>query len=587
MPSTTLHSAHYPNALKGERPFWAFYLLALLLGTFLRLYIISNQILIDDEWHGLDFVPGKSLFYLFTHFGSSAHCIPLNIYRFLLLQTFGWSELLLRIPSLTAGILSIAIFPLFVKKLFSHRTAIIFSFLLAISPLLIFYSRVSRGYSMVVFLGFLSICFLYMWAINGRLKFAVCYVFAGGLAVYFHLFALITVLAPLGVLFLFSIIPMSIGSRHVKLRIIPRTRAIIIVALCVIIFLCLLLLPALIQSSFPLVPTNDHATLKSLAAVLALLSGTSNTILLIVFLCLLVFGIIFLFRQNPLLTSMFLFIILSYFLPIAIVRHAGIDNAIEIVRFSITVIPISYLFLSVGLNNISKLLPSSKVNINPAVKNLFQTAFITIFVGSLFIIGPLPRLYGSTNNFTNHSAFQESYKKTTWEHSYNSEVVSGCILTHNDISDFYKWLSIQPDVKCIIEYPMFIGDHYNLFYYSQYFHRKEVLVGYISKVKGPLPSRGLVYANWFIDLPLSRIPDKTKLNFHNIIDMLNIESLKNSKAKYIILHRNLMAEISRYSKSTSYVMYTKPVAYLDDFYRKRLGPPVFETQYLIIFEIRR
>ena len=114
-----------------------------------------------------------------------------------------------------------------------------------------------------------------------------------------------------------------------------------------------------------------------------------------------------------------------------------------------------------------------------------------------------------------------------------------------------------------------------------------MLVGYISKVKDPIPSRGLVYANWFIDLPLSRIPDKTKLNFHNIIDMLNIESLKNSKAKYIILHRNLMAEISRYSKSSSHVMYAKPVAYLDDFYRKRLGPPVFETQHLIIFEIRR
>lgn len=78
MPSTPLHPGHYPNALKGERPFWAFYIFVLLLGTFLRLYMISNKILIDDEWHGLDFVSGKSLFYLFTHFGSSARCIPLT-----------------------------------------------------------------------------------------------------------------------------------------------------------------------------------------------------------------------------------------------------------------------------------------------------------------------------------------------------------------------------------------------------------------------------------------------------------------------------------------------------------------------------
>ena len=145
------------TVLRADIYFWLFAGLALIVGIILRFYMLSGQILLDDEWHGIDYAIGNSFSYLLTHSGQGATCIPLNLYRRFLLQTVGWSELLLRLPAIIAGVLSLVIFPVLVKKIFSLRVTIVFAFLVAVSPFLIFYSRVSRPYSIFTLLGlFLS-----------------------------------------------------------------------------------------------------------------------------------------------------------------------------------------------------------------------------------------------------------------------------------------------------------------------------------------------------------------------------------------------------------------------------------------------
>ena len=102
----------------GSTSFWTLILLSLIVGTVLRLYLISSQILIDDEWHGLNYVIGRSFLYVFTNHGLGANSIPMNLYCWFLLKTFGWSELLLRTPIIIAGILSLVDFPLSSNKNF-------------------------------------------------------------------------------------------------------------------------------------------------------------------------------------------------------------------------------------------------------------------------------------------------------------------------------------------------------------------------------------------------------------------------------------------------------------------------------------
>ena len=74
-------------------------------GSCLRLYMLSSQILLDDEWLGLNAVIGKSYFEIITKFNPLDNTsLPLNIYSLALFHSFGWSELTVRLPAILAGL---------------------------------------------------------------------------------------------------------------------------------------------------------------------------------------------------------------------------------------------------------------------------------------------------------------------------------------------------------------------------------------------------------------------------------------------------------------------------------------------------
>jgi hypothetical protein len=107
------------NFLKrdGDAIFPAALAVALLAGIFLRTYLFTAQVFIDDEWHGFYYALGKSPLWLLTHFSiPGATCIPLNFYTWLLGFCGGWSEMWLRLPSLACGILCVLVCPLLAKK---------------------------------------------------------------------------------------------------------------------------------------------------------------------------------------------------------------------------------------------------------------------------------------------------------------------------------------------------------------------------------------------------------------------------------------------------------------------------------------
>ena len=132
---------------------------------------------------------------------------------------------------------------------------------------------------------------------------------------------------------------------------------------------------------------------------------------------------------------------------------------------------------------------------------------------------------------------------------------------------------------------MMLGDHFNLYYYYQHFHKKTVIAGYITKIKSPQDGlQYFVHADMYVGQVLSRVPDKSKLKFENLIDVENIDKLRQSRAKYIILHKNLSAEWS------APLQHRRPdicpaVTYLNRIYRETFGLPVYEDENLIVFRI--
>src|SRR5664279_6546889 len=113
-----------PTRWNGSVAFAVAIAFAFLSGLWLRLYLLNDQVLIDDEWHGLYYVIGKSPAWLLTHFSiPGATCIPLNFYTWLLGATIGWSELMLRLPSLACGVLCMVAGPLLARDIIGPRRA--------------------------------------------------------------------------------------------------------------------------------------------------------------------------------------------------------------------------------------------------------------------------------------------------------------------------------------------------------------------------------------------------------------------------------------------------------------------------------
>jgi len=569
--------------LNKSAPFWILISLSFITGTILRFYLISSQILIDDEWHGMNYVIDRSFQYVLMNHGWGGNSIPMDLYHWFLLNTYGWSELSLRAPALIAGVLSLILFPFFVAKICNSRSTIIFSFLLAISPVLVFYSRMCRPYSIVVLFGFLAFFSLLLWVKNGERKFVILYVGSAVLAVYFHLYASIAVLIPLGMVFILK----ALRIKHicgVELSpIVPGINAILGAGGAIFIFLSILILPAHIQNLWWLkVIGGDSMTIDTAVGYASLLTGTSNKMMIVVFLLLFFFGLFVSLKKQPMFGVLLIAMISAYLAVMILSRPVSIHASIVAVRYSIAVFPLVLIVAACGFDRILCYLqlPMKGSRAGSILIVLIPLAFLL----NLFTLGPLLETYRRPNNFTNHSAFQSSYEPHTWVISRPYDIKPGYIMNLRSLPKFYFYLSTLKNAKAIIEYPMFLGDMLNLYYYYQHFHKKKIIAGYLSRWNVRSKTQEVVYAGYNIGQVTSRLRNSKKIKFKNMIDMENVKGIKNNSIQYIILHKDLISEMFPYlAKQKAHVHVG--VKYLDKLYRNIFGAPFFEDQNIIVYKI--
>src|SRR5439155_14044492 len=110
-------------------------LMAILVGSGLRLYQITSQIIADDEWHAVHMARDLDFFSIASHFGDADVSIPIALFYRLVITTVGLSEWIMRAPALFFGLLSLIVFPLLVRRFFDPVTSVLFAWLLAISPI--------------------------------------------------------------------------------------------------------------------------------------------------------------------------------------------------------------------------------------------------------------------------------------------------------------------------------------------------------------------------------------------------------------------------------------------------------------------
>ena len=67
----------------------AVFFLAFVVGMALRVFLIADQILLNDEWYAMAFVVDKPFLAVVSSMNQSANSVPLNIYFWLSLHFFG------------------------------------------------------------------------------------------------------------------------------------------------------------------------------------------------------------------------------------------------------------------------------------------------------------------------------------------------------------------------------------------------------------------------------------------------------------------------------------------------------------------
>jgi len=572
-----------PTRWSRDSSFMLALAMAFLAGLFLRVYLLMDQVFIDDEWHGLYYVIGKSPWWLLTHFSiPGATCIPLNFYNWLLGATVGWSELMLRLPSLLCGLLCIVVCPMLARKLIGDHRTVLLAFLLAISPVLIFYSRISRPYGAVALLGFAVVLLAARWMQSGGLRPALLFIVAGVLAIYFHLFAVVTVAAPVLSAIVFHLrkhfrkIPQA-GTKT------PSLRQWILAAIIIIVISAVLVLPALVhsfQSTFFTIALKGTFSWQSLPQVALLISGTGQPVLAMLFWAALVFGAVEQCRLNPWFGGMLVSLYPLHVLALLLSRPDSAQSALLLVRYCIPLVPVSLLFVACGILSALKML-AARVTLRPALQSLAALAF----VAALAAAGPLPQTYAAPNNFTSHGAYQQRYGQINWQKSFYSDFTPADFTLNtrigvDEISPFYGLLAKESGARPVVEYPMMIGDHFNPLYYYQHFHRRPVMVGYTTDMtlaSGLAP--GNIYGNTYVDQVLSLVHDPSQIRFRNMISMDDLPAMRGRGVEYVVLHKRFEAQLPEVAAPPP------DMGRLLEQYRQALGKPFYEDAHITVFKL--
>lgn len=173
---------------------------ALATGAGVRLLNLRDQVLIGDERWDLLAALNLSLPEILTGFvyGRSSYSPPLvAIYHLLLEAGVELSEAELRAPALICGLLAIVAVPLLARRWMGWSSAVFLAFLIALSPALVWYSRIVRVYMPLVLVSTVAVLVFLHWYQTRARGAATLYVLLAVASAYLHPLSLPFVVAPL------------------------------------------------------------------------------------------------------------------------------------------------------------------------------------------------------------------------------------------------------------------------------------------------------------------------------------------------------------------------------------------------------
>jgi hypothetical protein len=493
-----------PDPPPGGRLFRAadlWLLLPAAAGAALRLWNVRAQVLAGDEMHAVRVALVEPLSRILTTYELRDNCIPLTaLYRFLLEHGVPLSELVVRLPMLLSSLLALLVLPWTVARRVGGKAGHLFAWLVALSPLLVLYSRIARPYGPIVLFGFAATAAFEAWWRTGRRGLAGAYVLFAALAVWFHLGTAPFVLAP----FLFALGTLAVERRFRGAEGRPGLLGLVVVGAAMAAAILAFLLPA--RASLLALIAAKHEpqalTLGTLAGVLRLQSGAVYLPVVVLFWLVALYGLVTLVRQPGEERRLAIYTATlagAQILGLVVLSPEMLGHPLVFDRYLLPVLPWLLLWVAVGLS-------APWWRGQKGVGELGQSAAAFLLVGALFLAGPLadPDFLGSS--FTGH----------------NDSVGFFCpraSLPAGRVPGFYNQVVRKERGSPVLEYPWIPLWSYNrVFYLYQEVHHRDVLVAMVE----PLRRAGTLA---FRNMPFT-----------------SPEGFLASRARYLIVHTDVLAE---------------------------------------------
>jgi hypothetical protein len=525
---------------------------AIAVGVWLRLDQILAQVLIDDEWHAIHQLLLYTPSQMFLDFGYADYSIPLGILDWYEAQWFGLSELSMRLPMLIAGIAALVLFPTYVARRLSYATAAVFALLLAMSPLLIIYSRMARPYALTLLLGWIAhAAFQRYWrGSGGALGAGALYGTSATLAIWLHL-----IVAP------FAFAPLVWGAFQIR-RLAPDTRRAQWIKLAWLAVPTGLATSALIVP--PYVASARWLALKSgldlpnagtITGVWYAWVGTPSTWVVIACGVFAAIGMVELWRRLPEARTGALGVLLTL-LGVLITRPMFSYNPVTLARYLLPLVPLLLLAVSEGAVTISRLA------FGPGIGRHALAILVVLVPGAaLAWHSPLVPLLREPNSETLHLAFHFDFRP---EHNpYFSRAAD------IPLSRYWERLGQLPadSARVAVAPAYFESFNWDAPRWEQLSHQRVV----------PAYLIGLCTGRRF-----GEVPDDIRFRFRNAVPLTDPASLAGHDIDYLIWQKPYLRSVDGHPRTVGI-----DTAHCEPTLRARFGPPSYEDERVIVFDVPR
>ncbi len=537
------------DAIPTRLQYWALLFLIFIAGAAVRLYRIADQVILGDEWHALNAVQYHDFGWIFTHFGGADHSIPLALLYKLQYQLTGLNEILMRWPMLLAGCVALLVIPHLLRQWLNRPERLMLAALLAISPLLIYYSRFARPYALLVLLEPCALLMAWHWWKSNQLKYGLAWVLLAALSAWLNMPALILVTAP------FAWFGVLAARQALKTREWSALKRLIAIGTIMLVLLAALLGPPLgTQPGAIIAKAGQHfIDRETLPWALSLASGSGHLWVYIPLGLLSLWGAAILYRRDR---EFGLYMLVTCILAVFVLIATGAAYASHgniFLRYMIGLVPFFLSCVAVALVHLT-----SQVVGRPGLTITTNAISLTVVLVVLVATGPIPDWPMRNNQFVAHQNYHFHYN---WDRNLYTQAMQDWYRSES----FYEEIAANHDrgETVIVEAPWYLESYFNPINLQQNVHHQRVQIGFINGVcAGPL----------YGELTIGQ-PDMKFRNFVYLQDLLD----GTSTADYLVLRHRGMPDITReiemdFDKCAQAV-------------RAKFGDPWRESEFALVFRI--